>query len=267
MKWKLSINAFILVFFVSILFENINIMIYGFIAVVVVIVFLWAKEAKKAAQDPNVIEASELGIPILRYRKYQEAWDKIQKIYEAYGIDSQKSYNMVNEIISKLPNMNEWRRYGDKQLSKTKKSYQEIQKEYEEYMKPSNDGYAKLFNSMKEVKGHYYGNEYLEKEINSIIISKEKSNEWKEYCTKRKDDIKTKILPYIPVSINLEMENGEYVKGEIKDYIFRDTWYKYEVIFEREVGLDEYWRPWNIHYLTEKNIEDIVVGKIKGHFG
>lgn len=93
-------------------------MIYGIIAVVLFVVILWAKETKKAAKDPDVIEASELGIVIWRYRKYQEAWDKIQAIYDAYGTDSPKSIKMANEIIEKLPNLNEWRRFGEKQCQK-----------------------------------------------------------------------------------------------------------------------------------------------------
>lgn len=110
-------------------------MVYVIIAVVVFITILWLKEASKAAKDPDVIEASELGIPIWRYRKYQEAWDKIQAIYKAYGTDSQMSIKMVNEIINKLPNLNEWRRYGDKQLKKSMKSFSDLQKEYDEYLK------------------------------------------------------------------------------------------------------------------------------------
>lgn len=94
-------------------------MIYGIIAVVLFVVILWIKETKKAAKDPDVIEASELGIPIWRYRKYQEAWDKIQSIYNSYGVNNQISQKMAGEIIGKLPNMNEWRRFGARQRQKT----------------------------------------------------------------------------------------------------------------------------------------------------
>ena len=110
-------------------------MVYGIIAVVVFVVILWLRETAKAAKDPDVIEASELGIPIWRYRKYQEAWDKIQDIYEKYGINTPTSSKMASEIISKLPNLNEWRRYGDKQLKKSMKSFSDLQKEYDEYLK------------------------------------------------------------------------------------------------------------------------------------
>lgn len=109
-------------------------MVYGILAVVIFIVVLWIRETAKAAKDPDVIEASELRIPIYRYRKYQEAWDKIQAIYKAYGTDSQMSIKMVNEIIESLPNLNEWRRYGDAQLKKSMKSFSDLQKEYDEYL-------------------------------------------------------------------------------------------------------------------------------------
>lgn len=110
-------------------------MVYGIIAVVIFIIIMWVKESKKAAEDPDVKEASELGIVIWRYRKYQDAWDKIQAIYRTYGVDNQLSNKMVNEIIEKLPNLNEWRRFSQRQSQKSFRSFQEIQKEYDDYMK------------------------------------------------------------------------------------------------------------------------------------
>lgn len=109
-------------------------MIYIIIAFAVFII-LWGIETKKAAKDPDVIEASELMIPIWRYKKYKDAWDKIQEIYKEFGVDSQISNNMANEIISKLPNLNEWRRYSDKQFKKSMKSFHDFEKEYNDYMK------------------------------------------------------------------------------------------------------------------------------------
>lgn len=110
-------------------------MVYGILAVVAVVIFLWIKESKKAAQDPDIKEASELGIVIWRYRKYQEAWDKIQAIYRTYGIDNPVSNKMANEIIENLPNMNEWRRFSQRQSQKSLKSFKDLQKEYDDYLK------------------------------------------------------------------------------------------------------------------------------------
>ena len=101
-------------------------MIYGIIAVVIFIIILWVRETAKAAKDPDVIEASELRIPIYRYRKYQEAWNKIQTIYKQYGTDTPTSNKMVEEIIRNLPNLNEWRRYGDAQLKKSMEAFHDI---------------------------------------------------------------------------------------------------------------------------------------------
>ena len=93
-------------------------MLYVLLIIAAIIILLWAKETKKAVQDPDVKEASELGILIFRYRKYQEAWDRIQAIYNAYGTDNPKAIKMANEIIEKLPNLNEWRRFSEKQCQK-----------------------------------------------------------------------------------------------------------------------------------------------------
>lgn len=126
-------------------------MVYGILAVVIFIVVLWVRETAKAAKDPDVIEASELRIPIYRYRKYKEAWDKILVIYEKYGTDSQKSVKLVSEIVSGLPNMNEWRRYGDAQLKKSMKSFHEIQNEFEEYIHENENPKASKYNISDEV--------------------------------------------------------------------------------------------------------------------
>ena len=132
LKW---ISLCVPIFALSIILKNKEVMVYGIIAVVIFIIIMWAKESKKAAEDPDVKEATELGIVIWRYRKYQEAWDKIQAIYRAYGVDNQLSNKMVNEIIEKLPNLNEWRRFSQRQSQKSFKSFQDIQKEYDDYLK------------------------------------------------------------------------------------------------------------------------------------
>lgn len=84
----------------------------------------------KSMKDPDVKDASSIYMTVFRYRKYRDAYDKIQDIYKKHGTDSTYSLKKVNEIISSLPNMNEWRRYcelrSQKQKDKWIKEYDKL---------------------------------------------------------------------------------------------------------------------------------------------
>lgn len=99
---------------------NMTSIICGLVAVVVGLFCMWIYQTIKASKDPDVKEASTLRIPIARYRKYQEAEKKIQETYAKFGTSSNKANKIVSEIISSLPNMNEWRRYSDFQEKKAR---------------------------------------------------------------------------------------------------------------------------------------------------
>ena len=44
-----------------------------------------------AAKDPDVQEASNLGIPVGRYRQYREWYDEHQRLMQQYGIESKEA--------------------------------------------------------------------------------------------------------------------------------------------------------------------------------
>jgi len=94
-------------------------LISSLLFIVVFVVVYWIYGAIKAAKDPDVKEATHLGMSIIRYRKYKDAFGKIQGIYEKHGLSSSASEKEVTEIISSLPNMNEWRKYSEYQSQKS----------------------------------------------------------------------------------------------------------------------------------------------------
>lgn len=251
-------------------------MVYGILAVVIFIVVLWVRETAKAAKDPDVIEASELRIPIHRYRKYKEAWDKILVIYEKYGTDSPKSDKLVFEIVSGLPNMNEWRRYGDKQLKKTSNKFNDLYNEIVsnpdsekkedvlidyESLKEEED-FRLLFDEFKNNINNKNKNEYIISILHRVITLKDVSIRWKDYCCKRSSEVKNKIT--YPVYFNLQTTNGGVVRGNIVDYLFDGTWFSYKVVFEKEIRFDFNTPPKVTHYLHENEIIDILSSKKKG---
>ena len=66
----------------------------------------------KAAKDPDVQAASNLGMSITRFRHYQRLWDEYQEYMKEHGIYSRESEEKFKEIYSQIKNPNEWRRYG-----------------------------------------------------------------------------------------------------------------------------------------------------------
>jgi hypothetical protein len=235
-------------------------MVYAIIAVVVFILYWWMVETSKAAKDPDVVEASELGIPIWRYRKYKEAWDKIQAIYKAYGTQSEMSFKMADEIIENLPNMNEWRSFSSKQLNNDiANRMADIINEVNEIPEQEDANFKQLFDSIKEnVKIEGNGRKIL----NEIIVSKQKTKEWEKYCMTRKNEIRAKFT--IPCFIQVQLtEYDEKVKGYVKSFGWYNSWFYYEVEFERSVGFNNSF-PTKIHYLTDSDIIDIVTKKKLG---
>lgn len=79
----------------------------------------------KAAKDPDVQIASDLKMPITRYRKYKEVYDEIQAIYREAGPEGiGKANDKVDKIIAEKLlktnlNMNEWRRYSNYRLKES----------------------------------------------------------------------------------------------------------------------------------------------------
>lgn len=238
-------------------------MVYGIIAVVVFILFWWMVETSKAAKDPDVIEASELGIPIWRYRKYKEAWDKIQLIYKTYGTQSEMSFKMADEIISTLPNMNEWRRFSDRQLGKTFDDWNSKIKENVVYNRvdDSFDRYKNLFDKIKE--NGLNATDDIRKQLTEIAINDKYSSEWKSYCLTRQDEIRQMFK--IGSIITVLVDDDKEVKGEITSYRFSGWWFTYDVLFEKAVGFNNSF-PREEHSFTERDIINIISRKLQGSF-
>lgn len=76
----------------------------------------------KSISNMDINESMRLKIPILNYIEYVEADKKICNLYRKFGVDSSNSTHIVDEIIQKLPNMNEWRIFMNDQLKKQHQS-------------------------------------------------------------------------------------------------------------------------------------------------
>lgn len=64
----------------------------------------------KSLSDPDVKEASSLMMSVKHYRIYKEIFDE--------QIEYHKKGKMPPDRTNKIPNMNEWRRYGEYRMQK-----------------------------------------------------------------------------------------------------------------------------------------------------
>ena len=76
----------------------------------------------KAFKDPDVQTASNLRMSITRYNLYKQLWNEYQKFMEEHGVNSNESYEKSKEIIKQIPNLNEWRRFGNYMIEKEQKA-------------------------------------------------------------------------------------------------------------------------------------------------
>lgn len=65
----------------------------------------------KAMKDPDVQAASNLEIPIYRYRKYKEWYDEHQRLMQQYGVDSKEANAYFALFFKQIKYPNEWRKY------------------------------------------------------------------------------------------------------------------------------------------------------------
>jgi len=102
-------------------------------AIVVGIVGIMFYNFHKHKEDPDVMEASLLGIPMWRYYKYKKASEEISQIYKELGTESKTAHLKVDAIIKNLPNMNEWRRYSEFQFQKTASNMRKMVEDLHKY--------------------------------------------------------------------------------------------------------------------------------------
>lgn len=82
--------------------------------VLVVIVAMFVNEFRKSLKDPDVIEASNLQMPINHYKIYKKILEEQQECI--------RNHKHIPDRTNEIPNMNEFRRYGDYQLKKSVES-------------------------------------------------------------------------------------------------------------------------------------------------
>ncbi len=88
--------------------------IYSLSILAVLFFIYWIYGFVKALKDPDVQEASKLHMSVKRYRIYKEIFEEQTKCYD----EGLPVPNRMNDI----PNMNEWRRYGEYQIQKQSES-------------------------------------------------------------------------------------------------------------------------------------------------
>ena len=105
-----------------IMFPNLSMLwgclVSGLLTLLIYILISIIVSIAKSAKDPDVIEASQLHIPIYRYKKYKEWNDKYMRLMDIYGEDSKEANEYFRSFWSQVKYPNEWRRYCAHQLEK-----------------------------------------------------------------------------------------------------------------------------------------------------
>lgn len=83
----------------------------GVFSLLAYIIMFWLSSIFKATKDPDVVAASDLRIPVFRYKQYREWYDKHMELMNTYGCDSKEANNYFNSFFCKIKTPNEWRRY------------------------------------------------------------------------------------------------------------------------------------------------------------
>lgn len=78
----------------------------------------------KSLKDPDVIEATKIGLTIKRYYIYKKIWDEILQIYREDGINDKTNFK-IDKLIAQVPNINEWRKFSNYQEEKYRKDSME----------------------------------------------------------------------------------------------------------------------------------------------
>lgn len=82
-------------------------------SVIVLVLLNFIRFYRLAKKDPEVRAASELGMSIDRYRLYEELDKEYHEAMQKYGIDSPEADKKFDEIMPRIKNFNEWRRFSE----------------------------------------------------------------------------------------------------------------------------------------------------------
>lgn len=83
----------------------------GVFSLLAYIIMFWISSIFKATKDPDVIAASDLRMPVLRYKQYREWYDMHMELMQKYGCDSKEANKYFYSFFIKIKDPNEWRRY------------------------------------------------------------------------------------------------------------------------------------------------------------
>ena len=83
----------------------------GFVFIAIVALITIVTNMFKAAKDPDVQAASNLGIPVGRFQQYREWYDEHQRLMQKYGIDSKEANEYFMSFLRQIKYPNEWRKY------------------------------------------------------------------------------------------------------------------------------------------------------------
>ena len=98
----------------------------GIFTVLAFAVLTWITYSIEALKDPDVQIASQLRIPIKRYRRYQRLFDEYQEFLLKNGSGTRASEEKFKEIFEQIDNPNEWRRYSAYREEKQRKEFLEL---------------------------------------------------------------------------------------------------------------------------------------------
>lgn len=85
----------------------------AFAAFLTAISILFGMDDKDIILDEDAKDASQLGMSVKRYKLYKEIFDE--------QMECHRLGKAIPDRTDEIPNMNEWRKYGDHQLAKTPK--------------------------------------------------------------------------------------------------------------------------------------------------
>ncbi|MEJ8768531.1 hypothetical protein [Prevotella sp. HCN-7019] len=87
----------------------------GIVFIVVITLITIITNIIKAKKDPDIQTASNLGIPINRYRKYKELYDEHQRLMLHYGIESKEANDYFSSSFKQIKYPNEWHKFQQSQ--------------------------------------------------------------------------------------------------------------------------------------------------------
>lgn len=100
-------------------------MYIALLIIIVLAVLFVINSIVKSSKDPDVINASNLKMSVIRYRMYKEWFDKHQELMDKHGTNSEEANKYFESFFDKIPNMNEWRRYQNFRMNEVHNKFRD----------------------------------------------------------------------------------------------------------------------------------------------